>query len=100
MATFVAAFADSPKRMDALKADAELADIPVIMISMVDESAGGREAEGVPAWRDIPVVVVIGQDLTPEERRRLWRETGWLVAGRIRKQTPDVAFSDECSGAA
>ena len=39
MATFVAAFADSLKKMDALKVDAELADIPVIMISIDDRLA-------------------------------------------------------------
>jgi len=57
-----------------------------------------------PDWRDIPIVVVTAKDLTPEERLRLnghvgivlqkgayqseelLRETGRLVAGRIRKQ--------------
>ena len=39
MATFVAAFADWLKKMDALKVDAELADIPVIMISIDDRLA-------------------------------------------------------------
>jgi CheY-like chemotaxis protein len=60
-------------------------------------------------WRDIPVVVVTSKDLTPEERllldgqvgivlqkgayqsEELLRETGRLVASRIRKQTPNLA---------
>ena len=60
-------------------------------------------------WRDIPVVVVTAKDLTPEDRllldgrvgivlhkgdyqsEELLRETGRLVASRIRKQTPNLA---------
>jgi CheY-like chemotaxis protein len=60
-------------------------------------------------WRDIPVVVVTSKDLTPEERlildshvgivlqkgvyqsEELLRETGRLVAARIRRQTPNLA---------
>jgi PAS domain S-box-containing protein len=59
-------------------------------------------------WRDIPVVVVTAKDLTPEERllldsqvgivlqkgayqsEELLRETGRLVASRIRKETPNL----------
>jgi CheY-like chemotaxis protein len=59
-------------------------------------------------WRDIPVVVITAKDLTPEERilldsqvgivlqkgayhsEELLRETGRLVANRIRKQTPNL----------
>ncbi|HTM52132.1 MAG TPA: response regulator, partial [Bryobacteraceae bacterium] len=62
-----------------------------------------------PEWRDIPVVVVTAKDLTPEERLRLnghvgivlqkgsyesedlLRETGRLVASRIRSQAPKLA---------
>ena len=60
-------------------------------------------------WRDLPVIVITAKDLTPEERLRLnaevgivlrkgsyqseelLRETGRLVAARIRKQTPNLA---------
>lgn len=62
-----------------------------------------------PEWREIPVVVVTSKDLTSEERLRLnrqvemvlqkgsysceelLRETGRLVANRIRKQAPNLA---------
>jgi CheY-like chemotaxis protein len=61
-----------------------------------------------PDWRDIPVVVITAKDLTPEERLRLnghvgivlqkgayqteelLRETGRLVAGRIRKHLTNL----------
>ena len=39
---FVAAFADSPKKVDALKADVELADIPVDMFRLADEWLDSR----------------------------------------------------------
>jgi CheY-like chemotaxis protein len=60
-------------------------------------------------WRELPVIVVTAKDLTADERLRLsghvgivlrkgryqteelLRETGRLVAARIRKQTPDLA---------
>jgi CheY-like chemotaxis protein len=63
---------------------------------------------GKPEWREIPVVVVTAKDLTPEERlslnsrvemilqkgsyhsEELLRETGRLVASRIRKQAPNL----------
>jgi CheY-like chemotaxis protein len=59
-------------------------------------------------WREIPVVVVTAKNLTQEEHRlldsqvgivlqkgayhseELLRETGRLVANRIRKQTPNL----------
>ncbi len=61
-----------------------------------------------PDWCDIPIVVVTAKDLTPEERLRLnghvgivlqkgayqseelLRETGRLVASRIRKHSPNL----------
>jgi CheY-like chemotaxis protein/nitrogen-specific signal transduction histidine kinase len=62
-----------------------------------------------PEWRDIPVLVVTAKDLSADERMRLnhrvemvlekgayqsedlLRETGRLVANRLRKQTPNLA---------
>jgi CheY-like chemotaxis protein len=68
-----------------------------------------EELRQKPEWGDIPIVVLTAKDLTPEERVRLngqvkivlqkgayqseelLRETGRLVASRIRKQAPNLA---------
>ena len=44
--------------MDALKADAELADIPVIMISIVDDRLVAEKLKEFRAGRDIRVMVM------------------------------------------
>ncbi len=61
-----------------------------------------------PEWRDLPVIVVTAKDLTKDERLRLegqvivlqkgsyqseelLRETGRLVASRIRNQAENLA---------
>ena len=67
------------------------------------------ELRKVADWREIPVVVVTAKDLSADERLRLnhrvemvlekgayqsedlLRETGRLVANRLRKQTPNLA---------
>ena len=66
MATFVAAFADSPKKVDALKADVELADIPVIMISIVDDRLVAEKLKESRARRDIRVMGVMSHGFSGE----------------------------------
>jgi hypothetical protein len=79
-----------------------------LMMPVMDGFQFVDELRKNPEWRDIPVVVVTAKDLTPEERLRLnghvgivlqkgayqseelLRETGRLVAARIRKQTPNL----------
>ena len=66
MAMFVAAFADSPKKVDALKADVELADIPVIMISVVDDRLVAEKLKESRAGRDIRVMGVMSHGFSGE----------------------------------
>ena len=63
---FVAAFANSPKKMGTLQADAELADIPVIMISIVDDRLVAEKLKESRAGRDIRVMGVMSHGFSGE----------------------------------
>jgi CheY-like chemotaxis protein len=80
-----------------------------LMMPEMDGFEFVEELRMKPEWREIPVVVVTSKDLTSEERMRLnrhvemilqkgsyncealLRETGRLVANKIRKQAPNLA---------
>ena len=84
----------------------------VILLDLMMPEMNGfqfvEELKNNADWREIPVVVVTAKDLTQEERglldrqvgivlqkgayhsEELLRETGRLVANRIRKQTPNL----------
>jgi len=84
----------------------------ILLDLMMPEMDGFQFVEELrmkPEWREIPVVVVTSKDLTPEERtwlnvhvemvlqkgsyssEELLRETGRLVANKLRKQAPNLA---------
>jgi len=84
----------------------------ILLDLMMPEMDGFQFVEELrkrPELRDIAVIVITAKDLTPEERLRLdghveivlqkgadqseelLRETGRLVASRIRKQAPNLA---------
>jgi PAS domain S-box-containing protein len=105
----VEAAADGLLAIEKLKVRRPAVILLDLMMPVMDGFQFVDELRRNAEWRDIPVVVVTAKDLTPEERLRLngrvgivlqkgayqseelLRETGRLVASRIRKQTPNLA---------
>jgi CheY-like chemotaxis protein len=105
----VEAAADGLLAIEKLRARRPAVILLDLMMPVMDGFQFVEELRKHAEWRDIPVVVVTAKDLTAEERLRLdghvgivlqkgayqseelLRETGRLVASRIRKQTPNLA---------
>jgi PAS domain S-box-containing protein len=105
----VAAAANGRLAMEKLKQSRPAVILLDLMMPEMDGFQFVDELWKHPEWRDIPIVVLTAKDLTPEDRQRLnghvgivlqkgayqteelLRETGRLVAARIRKQTPNLA---------
>jgi CheY-like chemotaxis protein len=107
----------------ALRGDPELADIPVVMATIVDEHRRGMALGAIgyltkPIERDKLIevmrrfgagqgqtrVLVVEDDANQRERVRLWlepqqwlvseAENGWVALERLKEQTPDVIVLD------
>lgn len=105
----VEAAADGRLAIEKLKERVPAVILLDLMMPEMDGFQFVEELRKHTEWRDVPVVVITSKDLTPEERVRLnnqvevvlqkgayqsedlLRETGRLVASRIRKQAPNLA---------
>jgi CheY-like chemotaxis protein len=105
----VEAAADGRLAIEKLKKRVPAVILLDLMMPEMDGFQFVEELRKHAEWRDVPVVVITSKDLTPEERVRLndqvevvlqkgayqsedlLRETGRLVASRIRKQAPNLA---------
>ena len=105
----VAEAANGRLALDALQAGPPALILLDLMMPEMDGFQFLEELRKEPKWREIPVVVVTAKDLTAEDRVRLnrqveivlqkgayqseelLRETGRLVANRIRKRAPNLA---------